>query len=375
MAWVFQDSRQRKKLGDAAPWCAGWLTAEGKRRSKKLGSKSKAEKYARKVEGQIAAGVYHDESRKKWTEFKLEYESRIANGMDPKTKQVTLDALKHFERLVFPGRVSTIKTSTIDTYVAKRRIERGKKRESTISVSSVNKELRCLKAVLRIAHDWGYLPVVPKIRMLREPRKIPRYVTPEDFAKLYGACEHATRPTSDVYATADWWRALLVFAYLSGWRIGEILALKWSDVSLDEGYALTRASDNKGGRDDRTPLHAVAVEHLRKIVSFGELVFPWDWSEKVLYEQFAVIQDAAGIDLPCHENHEHTPACGRYGFHDFRRAFASMNADKLSAEALQSLMRHKSYQTTQKYISYARQLNQAVEGLYVPEFLKPQTGN
>lgn len=173
MAWIFQDSRQRKKLGDAAPWSAGWLTSEGKRRSKKLGSRTKAERYARTIEGQLAAGVYHDESRKKWSEFKLEYESRIANGMDPKTKQVTLDALKHFERLISPGRVSTIKTSTIDTYVAKRRVERGKKRESTISVSSVNKELRCLKAVLRIAHDWAIFPSCRRSACCASPRRSP----------------------------------------------------------------------------------------------------------------------------------------------------------------------------------------------------------
>lgn len=39
----------------------------------------------------------------------------------------------------------------------------------------------------------------------------------------------------------------------------------------------------------------------------------------------------------------------------------------MTADALQELMQHKSYSTTQKYIRTARQLNQAVASLYVPE--------
>jgi hypothetical protein len=47
-----------------------------------------------------------------------------------------------------------------------------------------------------------------------------------------------------------------------------------------------------------------------------------------------------------------------------------MNADKLTPDALQALMRHKSYQTTQVYINMARQMGEAVAGLHVPEVLK-----
>ena len=46
-----------------------------------------------------------------------------------------------------------------------------------------------------------------------------------------------------------------------------------------------------------------------------------------------------------------------------------MNADRLTPDALQALMRHKSYQTTQKYINMARQLDTAVHALHVPDVL------
>jgi hypothetical protein len=47
-----------------------------------------------------------------------------------------------------------------------------------------------------------------------------------------------------------------------------------------------------------------------------------------------------------------------------------MNADKLTADALQALLRHKSYQTTQFYINMARQMDAAVARLHVPEILR-----
>ena len=108
-------------------------------------------------------------------------------------------------------------------------------------------------------------------------------------------------------------------------------------------------------------MHPIVVEHLRKIVDFGPLVFYWPHNRRTLWVDFGRIQDAAGIHLPCREKHEHGPDCHRYGFHDLRRAFATVNAETLSADALQRLMRHKSYSTTQRYIGMAEQVNRAVD--------------
>ena len=72
-AWTFQDHRQKQKLGAKAPWSVGWVDPEGKRRSKRIGLKSSAEKYRRKVEGELAAGVYENKSRKSWIDFRAEF--------------------------------------------------------------------------------------------------------------------------------------------------------------------------------------------------------------------------------------------------------------------------------------------------------------
>ncbi len=157
---------------------------------------------------------------------------------------------------------------------------------------------------------------------------------------------------------------------MTGWRVCEVLALRRDDLDLTTGEAITRADDNKGRRDELVRLHPVVVEHLKRIVTFAPLVFTWNHHRRALWSEFERIQRRAGIHLPCHENHEHTSACHCYGFHDFRRAFATVNAEAITPDALQALMRHKAYATTQRYINMARQLDRAVEKLYVPPGLK-----
>jgi len=213
--------------------------------------------------------------------------------------------------------------------------------------------------------------------MEKEPGKLPTYVTGDHFADIYRACEHARKPKDIPNATpAAWWRALLVMGYMTGWRIGDMLALRRDRLNLEAGTATSLAEDNKGKRDELVKLHPVVIEHLRRLGgAFSTTVFPWNHNQRTLYTEFARIQEAAGVKLPCDRTHEHTRYCRVYGFHDLRRAFATMNADKLTADALQALMRHKSYTTTQKYINMARQMDAAVAALHVPEVLKMGTGS
>jgi integrase len=94
--------------------------------------------------------------------------------------------------------------------------------------------------------------------------------------------------------------------------------------------------------------HPIVIEHLRRIDCFDPYVFPWNQYNTTLYEDFHAIQEAASIRLHCPGHHAHAPACHVYGFHDLRKAFATLNADRLTRDALQALLRHKSYSTTQR---------------------------
>jgi integrase len=374
-AWVYQDPKQVKKHGaDVASWYVGWIDPDGKRRCESCGPGKTglglAEKVRKKREAELITGTYQSKARKTWAEFREEYEEKIVNGLEGSTARQIVTAFEHFERLIKPVRMTGIKTQSIDTYRSKRRTEHGKNPGSVVSPATINKELRHVRAALRKAKKWGYVAAAPDFDFEREPKKLVTYITPEHFAKIYEACSKAELPEGFPFSPADWWRGLLVMGYMTGWRIGELLALRREDLDLEYGEAITRHGDNKGKRDERVALHPLVVEHLRKLTCFDVRVFPWNESETALYQEFGRIQRLARIHLPCSGEHEHTPACHVYGFHDGRRAFATMNADRLSAEALQHLMRHKSYLTTQKYINMARQMKPAVQDLYVPTLPK-----
>ena len=362
-AWIYQDAKQLKKDGvEKAPYFVGWIDPAGKRKCKSCGpgarGKKAAERLARKIEGQLLAGTYEIQSKATWKQFREEHETRTLAVLAVRNREETAHALQQFERIIRPVRMQAITTRTIAEFVAKRRGERGIRKGTLVSPATINKELRHLRAVLRKAYKWGYLSKLVDFEFLKEMKKLPSYVPPEDFIRLYVACKHAALPNGMPYPAADWWRGLLVTAYMTGWRIGGLLSLRRDDVDLEEGVALSRAEDNKGKRDQKVVLHAVVIEHLRKIPTFDTVFFPWNHGRRQLWEEFERIQHLEGIKASGKDH---------YTFHDLRRGFATMNADRITGDALQALMQHKDYKTTQGYINMARQLKPATQNLFVPD--------
>jgi integrase len=371
-AWVYQDPKQVKKRGaDKASWYVGWIDPGGSKRGKSCGpgpaGKRLAEKERDRITAQLVTGTYEDTSRMTWEEFRKDFTVKFLEGMGARNRQETTFALDHFERIVKPKKMEAISSASIVDYVARRRKESGLHAGTLVSPATINKELRHLRAVFRKAcKRMKCLKEVPEFEFLKEPKKLATYVPPDHFALLYQACETAVRPVGQPYPAADWWRGLLITAFMTGWRIGALLALRREDVDLDAGTALSRAEDNKGKRDQLIVLHPVVIDHISKLPGFDPHIFPWDYCYRQLFADLHAIQQAAGVKPVGKEF---------YGFHDLRRAFATMNADRLTADALQALMQHQDYQTTQRYINMARQLKPAAHNLFVPDLdTKKPTG-
>lgn len=368
--WVFQDGRQKEKLGARnCPWSVGWYDTNGRKRSKKIGSKSMAEKYGRKLEGEFAAGLYQNESKVTWATFQEEYDRRVLSGLKPRSRVECLHALDNFVRIVKPHRMSAIKTAHIDLFIATRRTEPGRKPNSTVSEYTVKKELTSIKAALNVALEWEYLAKVPKVRKIKVPEAMPRPVTREHFEAIYRACDIAEKPHGVPFEPSDWWRAILMFAMTTGWRKEEILLFSSDDLDLESGRVTTRAGNNKGGRDEMDFLPNVTLQHLARIQSFDSLVFPWPHDTRTFDIEFHRIQKAAGIHLPCmiSRKHDCTPTCHLYGMHDLRRAYATENCDRLPLPVLQKKMRHKDIQTTMRYVEMASKMKRATDEVFVPD--------
>jgi len=354
-AWLFQDNRQKEKLGVKCPWSVGWYTPEGKKRSKRVGAKLMAEKYRRKIEADLATGLYQDRKRTKWADFRSQFEELIKSTKEASTLLQYQLSLNVFENFVKPVYVDAIDSSMIDRFVAQR--------AKDIASATVNKDLRHIRAALRKASAWGMLQQTPIIAFMREYDRDPEFVDDSAFADLYQACKSMTKPEGQHYPAADWWQTLITFAYLTGWRIGEILALRREHLDMREGIAFIPAEETKGKRDARVELNSVVVNHLKGIIGFGPLVFEWPYHDRLLWVEFAKLKEAAG-----------TTFSG--AFHRFRFGYANANVDRLDADLLQHQMRHKDAKTTRLYINKAERLKRSgvADRIHVPDFLKKGSG-
>lgn len=377
-AWVNQLKRYVDKLGtDKAPWHVFWNDPEtGTQRSKSCGSgkagKSAANRLADQIHSQLVTGTYMSDSRQTWESFRARLNEHLEGRYREKSQVSAKLSIDTFERIAKPNKMKSITADLIDRFIASRIKEDAQRKgpggkPKKVSPSTVNRELRYLKAALRLAYDWKYITEVPRIRFLKPLDKLPTFVTPEHFAAIYSACDSAKFP-GDVpnVSPADWWRCLMVFLFMTGWRIGQTLSLRWEDVDLDGGTALTKAGDNKGGRDQQIELHPIVIDHLRKIVgSFDPNVFPWSNNLRLLWTQFRRIQESAKLpdDSPLGR---HGKAGSWYGFHDLRRGFATANASALNLFELQRLMQHQSLETTKGYVGMAKRASNTSSVLFVP---------
>ena len=109
------------------------------------------------------------------------------------------------------------------------RLEEGK------AHATVNKELGALRRAFNLAKKRKQLSEVPTFELLREDNARQGFVEPGDFEAI------ARRLSGDV-------RDFAAFAFLTGWRKGEIASLRWADVDMDARTLSLRRESAKNGR-------------------------------------------------------------------------------------------------------------------------------
>src|SRR5262249_3668049 len=110
-----------------------------------------------------------------------------------------------------------------------------KRREARKANATINRELELLRRALRLTHDRQLLPSIAKVRVLTENNTRQGFFERADLEAV-------------VAVLPDDLRDFTRFAYLTGWRKGEIISLKWTDVHREAGAIRLRPEAAKTGR-------------------------------------------------------------------------------------------------------------------------------
>lgn len=134
-----------------------------------------------------------------------------------------------------------------------------------VSTGTVARELNLLSAVFtRAIKEWGLaVPTNPcwMISKPKKPRARTQRVRSEDRATLvqHLGWDGVTPPVT----SRQWAAAVFCFALETAMRKGEVLALRWEDVHIDQRYVHLDITKNGDARD--VPLSTAAVELLGKL--------------------------------------------------------------------------------------------------------------
>lgn len=138
-----------------------------------------------------------------------------------------------------------------------------------------------------------------------------------EIGRWLEAAESATAPRLPGLRPADWWRAIGLFAYNAGPRIGTLTVLRFSWLERDEiGWwaKVPKGAAPKmrnGGKIYLSPAALGAIEPLRgRTGETADLIFPWPHSEGYLHDCRRQLLAASEI-----------PAARHFGFHGLRKAF------------------------------------------------------
>ena len=239
----------------------------------------------------------------------------------------------------------------------------GAKRPKAHKPGSVNKELRNLRAMLRVAKKMGLIDSVPPIDrdvFLREPKRLPRPVGGDLLERIWAAAEQAVYPRLRELPAADWWRSIILAAVTTGYRRGPLLALRWEWIDLARGAIAVPAEDDKAGRDRLKPLHPELRKWLLRIRTADPHVWPWPHNIRLFTRQWHKLQSVAGIPKK-----EHTT------FHRLKSTCLTWSSQVASPPVTQYLGDHASYKTTIQYYAAPAGIEDAVGRLPVPEYMTP----
>jgi integrase len=159
---------------------------------------------------------------------------------------------------------------------------RNKRLASGTSPSTINRNISAIGSVLSRALDWGFLKQHPLegLKKLKVDRGAePRMLTDDERLKLFDALETRDQLLREERERANQWRQergydllpslpdygdhltpIVLTAYYTGMRRGEIFSLMWGDIEMDSATLVVRAENAKTSQTRKIPVNEKLAE-------------------------------------------------------------------------------------------------------------------
>ena len=318
-------------------WWVGWY--EGSiRKAKALPDKALAEHFRHIKYTQLNSDVFTGTVTVDWQQMIQEYRhSKKVCGFEEGSLYEAALTLRHFERIVGKCNSKQITQHAVDKFILIRKEE--------VKRSTMNKDLRNLKAFVNWCRANRYLNGEIKIKLLKEDERPVKSLNPAQIKKLL----LLSRP----YPTM---RMRILLALGTGLRRGDIESLKIADIDFANHCICTKSKKTRksmGSRPVAVPVMKELKDYISSLNPAQEKIFNdnfsqcrWDTLRKVIGES----------DLH---------------FHDLRKTFCSILAQRgISTAVTQKLLEHSSSDLTNKvYTNVDPVLRHAVDQIPASDWL------
>ena len=204
---------------------------------------------------------------------------------------------------------------------------------SGVGVPTINQTISTLRFFFKVT--LGRPDLVERATFVREPRKLPVVLSPEEVARLLDA------------APGLKYKAALSVAYGAGLRVSEVVALKVGDI--DSKRMVIRVEQGKGGKDRYVMLSPHLLDLLR---IWWKAARPRGW----LFPGRAPAQPITTRQLnrACHAAAQMGEINKRVSLHILRHSFAThLLEQKVDVRVVQVLLGHAKLETTTLYTHVA----------------------
>lgn len=197
-----------------------------------------------------------------FADFAKRFMETYANTNNKPSEVESKDAILRLHLVLEFGkmRLDQIGVAQIEVYKAK-------KLKGNLARKTINNHLTVLRKMLATAADWQLLLGPPAVKWLKPPPPEFDFLTFDEAHQLIAGAD-------------DRWRAMITVGVRTGLRLGELLALRWTDVDLEGGRLVVRRSVSRGvigtpknGRTREVPLSKQALDGLKAQPHRGPLVF------------------------------------------------------------------------------------------------------